>query len=100
MEQTYQSCSYLTVIHNGYNCKSCKKAPIIGTRWFCFQCRKNGIIFNYCSTCYIMEWHMHPLTAIKYSTNNQRIECPDPENDPREPFNFSEFNTNKFKNSL
>lgn len=60
MEREYQSCSYSIIVHNGYSCVGCKKSPIIGTRWFCFTSRQNG---------YIMNWHSHPLVAIKYSTD-------------------------------
>lgn len=87
MERGYQTCSYSMIVHNGYTCSGCKKYPITGTRWFCFTCRQNGTVFNYCSTCNIMNWHSHTLTAIKYSTGNHQEfgEWPDPENDPREP---------------
>lgn len=87
MERGYQSCSYSMVIHDGYTCDGCKQHPITGTRWFCFTCRKNGNILNYCSTCRIMCWHNHSLVAIKYNTSkcSEQNDCPDPDHDPREP---------------
>lgn len=61
-------------IHD-YTCNECKKTPIIGTRWFCFICRKNGQLFNLCNVCKIANSnnHNHPLESVKYSSRNPFI---------------------------
>jgi len=83
---SYQSCGTYSqqIIHQQYTCNLCKCTPILGTRWFCFTCRKDGKEFNLCNVCNIMTYHSHCLESVKYNTE-KIVLIPDPNNDPREP---------------
>lgn len=82
----YQSCGAYPhqIVHQHFTCTICKSTPILGTRWFCFECRKDGKEFNLCSVCKIMTVHAHSLESIKYNTEKNVI-VHKFENDPREP---------------
>lgn len=82
---SYQSCGTYAhqIVHQQYICNLCKCSPILGTRWFCFTCRRDGKEFNLCNVCKIMTIHMHVLDSVKYNT--EKTVLMPPENDPREP---------------
>jgi hypothetical protein len=83
---SYQSCGTYEhqIVHQQYTCNLCKCSPILGTRWFCFTCRKDGKEFNLCNVCKIMNIHSHSLESVKYSTVKSVVIL-EPVDDPREP---------------
>jgi len=46
--------------HEGVMCDKCKAEPILGVRYYCFECR-----VNFCSKCEEEDEHLHLLYKIK-----------------------------------
>lgn len=94
------SASNKNVVHVGFKCNKCNQQPIVGVRWFCFQCRRAEKEFNLCNICKykicdIYDIHEHTLACIKHNTTKTSIESSPvmPDKDPREPigYQFSSF---------
>ena len=68
-----------SLIHQGIKCNACQKFPIVGTRYYCIQCKT----YNLCEQCEKKFGGKHGRALLKLR-NNEQIKMFENKNKPKE----------------